>query len=136
MVIKATWQIKMFTVVKFPASDMADHQQIQVAWGHTIPEEFLAPGTRVKFAFVGWYTRLDGGTPVDKNTVIKSDLTIYGFWRSAIKYRVTYDANGGTFNSMILKYEADPATEIATIETADCPNPTMTGYLFDGWMDE
>lgn len=53
-----------------------------------------------------------------------------------MKYNVTYDANGGTFNSVTLSYDADPQTECAVIEAAERPNPTRNGYVFEGWLTQ
>ena len=48
--------------------------------------------------FTGWYTQADGGTCVSENTRFSKDITtLYAHWN--IFHTVTFDANGGLFDS-------------------------------------
>lgn len=135
MDIVAEWRKKKFMVLKYPISDRSNESSfIYVDWGETIPSDFLSHVEREGYAFLGWYTQIVDGQPVDENTVVTSNLTIYGFWRGDVQHRITYDANGGTFDNLSVGYAADPETGIAEIDADSLPTPTRTGYVFEGWM--
>ena len=86
--------------------------------------------TRDGYTFAGWFTKMDGGTQVTKETVVTTadKHTLYAHW-TANKYTVTFDANGGTVT---------PAEQTVTYGShyGELPTPTREGYTFAGWFTE
>ena len=88
-----------------------------------------ATPTRTNYTFLGWSTSKTATTatyhPGDKYTNRKN-VTLYAVW-SADKYRISYNANGGT---------GAPASQTA-VKTADLTlsstTPTRTDFDFLGW---
>jgi len=84
------------------------------------------PATRTGYTFDGWFTAASGGTQVtaDTKVAITSNQTLYAHW-TAIKYTVTFDANGGSVT---------PASSTVTYgSSVTLPTPTRSGYTFTGW---
>lgn len=82
----------------------------------------MATVTRPGYTFSGWQD--ENGTTVTGGDTATAHKSIYSTW-SAIEYRITYDANGGTVS---------PASQKYTIESAlTLPTPTLDGYTFTGW---
>jgi uncharacterized repeat protein (TIGR02543 family) len=110
------------------------------AWpGGTTPESEVIKGCTITkpedpektgYGFDGWYD-VDLTTPwVFATDTVTEDITLYAKW--TIKtYTVTFDVNGG-----------DPLGEGEGTQTVNhgaaigtLPEPTRTGYGFDGWYD-
>ena len=137
MNIVAQWRIKTFVVTKYPVSDQSDSESRDICWG-VIPSDFLQPKERDadKYTFLGWNTASDGsGEVVDGDTLVKSDLTIYGLWRGNVSHNLTYDANGGGFDRVTMTYDANPESREAVIGADRFPTPNRTGYVFGGWTE-
>ena len=86
---------------------------------------------RTGYTFVGWFTEEEGGEKIESNTkvIATGPQTLYVHW-AANNYTVTFDANGG-----------DSASESQKNVTydgvyGDLPEPTRTGYTFEGWFTE
>ena len=87
----------------------------------------LPAATLDGYWMIGWFTEPEGGVKVgdEGGTFYPSeDITLYAHWKEAIEYTVTYDANGGT---------CDPDSAIYQWKPLTLPNPTRTGYTFNGW---
>lgn len=82
------------------------------------------------YAFVGWYTELEGGTRVTDITkvFVPSNHTLYAHWEPG-KFAVTLDANGGITPQEVLT--------VTYLELyGELPVPTRVGYTFIGWWTE
>ena len=78
--------------------------------------------TRTNHIFMGWSTDLNGENIVNSPYVpIEDNITLYAQWRG---YIVTYNANGGNVTPASATYEG---------EALILPEPTRSGYAFDGW---
>lgn len=75
--------------------------------------------------FDGWYTAKTGGTKVTENTVITKDTTVYARF-TAITYKVTFDANGGSVTPAQKTYSYGETY-------GTLPTPEREGYTFSGW---
>ncbi|MDR1939828.1 MAG: InlB B-repeat-containing protein [Clostridiales bacterium] len=97
----------------------------------TIEERVIDPRipTRENYAFVGWYTRANGGELWDfENDIVTGNIILYARW-SAIHYTVTFDSNGGngTYQDQSVTIEErviDPGTL------------TCNNYAFIGWYTQ
>ena len=87
----------------------------------------LPTPTRTGYKFAGWYTAKSGGTKVtdSSNVTVDDDHTLYAHWTAA-KYKVTFNANGGSVSEA-----SKQVTYNSTYGTL--PTPTRTGYKFAGW---
>ena len=92
----------------------------------------LPTPTRTGYTFDGWYTDANAGVMVDADTLVVSSHTIYARWTliPAVKYTITYDANGGDTITPATK-EVEDGEAYGTL-----PVPTRTGYTFDGWYTD
>ena len=87
----------------------------------------LPTPTRDGYWFVGWYDAAEGGEKIgDAGATYNpgAEITLYAHWQEAIKYTVTYNANGGSCGTASATYEGTALT---------LPTPTRTGYTFNGW---
>ena len=87
----------------------------------------LPTPTRDGYWFVGWYDAAEGGNKIgDAGAKYNpaGEITLYAHWQEAIKYTVTYNANGGSCGTASATYEGTALT---------LPTPTRTGYTFNGW---
>ena len=77
-------------------------------------------------ALIGWFTALTGGTQVDADTVITTDLDLFGHWG----WRPKFNANGGRLTSGDdLPVSSSPLYTITKLPTAE-----YDGYELVGWM--
>ncbi|WP_165252635.1 InlB B-repeat-containing protein [Adlercreutzia sp. ZJ304] len=91
--------------------------------------EDLPTPTRAGYTFAGWYTDASGGTQVTSSTkvTITSNQTLYAHW-TANTITLTWDSQGGTtVGNTTQTYSSTSSVFCPT------PNPTKTGYTFDGW---
>ena len=90
--------------------------------------------TKTDYGFLGWFTELEGGVEVTRETIVTSNLDLYAHWVErpvpAEGRTVTFDANGGQFDDS----SATKAVEVTAENPLDAmPTPTRQGYLFAGW---
>ena len=82
------------------------------------------------YTLEGWYTTatFDTGTKVTFPLTITGNTDLYAKW-TANEYTVTFDYKDGT---------TIPTTTVVTYNKAygELPNPTRTGYTFNGWYLE
>ena len=119
--LKAKWAASTYTITLDANGGTGVDSKQTVTYGTTY---ILPTPTRTGYTFNGWY---DGSSKVSSGTWNRtSDLSLKASW-TAINYKVTFDANGGTCS---LSY--------GTIDyglTYTLPTPTRTGYTFDGWYN-
>jgi len=85
--------------------------------------------TRTGYVFDGWFTATSGGTEVTASTKVTQTTahTVYAQWTELQTMAVTFDPNGGTpTNTVTQTYNAN--------YVLPSPDPTRTGYVFDGWF--
>ena len=88
--------------------------------------------TRTGYTFDGWYPEKDSGDKITAIPVLTDNVTYYAHWTPVIgtSYSVKLNCNGGNFavgNSDVTNYAY--GTEVVL------PEPTRTGYTFEGWYD-
>jgi len=85
----------------------------------------LPIATNPGYYFDGWYT--SGGTKVDENTIITSDLDVYAHWKDI--YLVEFHGGNGTVSPQTTYQVADGKS----IGAANLPTATYADHYFDGW---
>ena len=84
----------------------------------------LPTPTREGYTFAGWY---DGETKFEATEwTSTSDVTLTPKWE-VCEYEITFDADGGEVS--------ETSVTVAYEEEITLPEPTKTGYTFDGWFD-
>ena len=112
LTIRAAWhKAQMFTVSYHPENG-ADSQSVSYKEGTAIPS--MPKATWGGYTFDGWYTEKEGGEKVTEETVITSDMTLYGHW-TPIVYHLTYETNGGTFKDGVSNPETYTRKDKVTI---------------------
>ena len=123
--VVAQWA-KKYTVT-FNANGGTETSETRtVTYGNPYGE--LPTLTRDGYTFAGWFTKMDGGTQVTKETVVTTaaDHMLYAHW-TRISYEVKFDANGGIGTCKPINvFHGD------TYGTFP-PEPTLEGYEFAGW---
>lgn len=79
--------------------------------------------------FIGWYDAAEGGSKIgDAGAAYNpgGEITLYAHWQEAIKYTVTYNANGGECGTASATYEGTALV---------LPTPTKIGSKFLGWYN-
>lgn len=89
--------------------------------------ELPAEPVRAGYAFLGWFDRASGGSPITTATAIKKNLTAYAQWEK-VEYTVTFDARGGT-------WEGSTTSRTTDYKLSALPETSMEGYTFLGWFD-
>ena len=82
----------------------------------------LPTPTRTGHTFMGWYTAVDGGTPVAEDTevTIKADQTLYAIWEEDQPAYISGDINGDNIVNnkdltRLMKYLAGEDVEVAEL---------------------
>ncbi len=88
--------------------------------------------TRADYVFVSWNTKADGtGTEYTncQSVTLTESITLYAQWRFGVstKYKVTFNANGGTGTMADQEFEENVA------ENLDTNAFTRADYKFTGW---
>lgn len=121
----AKWIANKYNVSFDSNTGVGTFESMQITFGS--PYGTLPVPTKAGYAFVGWYTELNGGTLVTDatNVFVASDHTLYAHWEPG-KFTVTFDANGG---------QTATPTKLVTYLTkyGTLPVPTKVGYTFVGW---
>jgi uncharacterized repeat protein (TIGR02543 family) len=80
------------------------------------------------YTFAGWWTAENGGgTEFTATTAVTANITVYAKWSLKPVYTASFVDYDGT---TVLLAETVAENETAT---APDPEPTKTGYIFDGW---
>lgn len=85
--------------------------------------------TREHYIFKGWGTSSDSDTPVYQpgTKYIKDEsITLYAVWEG-VKYKITYNINGGSGTNIIQEKEHGKPITLSTAV------PIRTGFEFKGW---
>ena len=122
----AQWSVASFTVTFNANGGTVSQASKSVTYGGTYGT--LPTATRKGYTFNGWFTEANGGTKVTADTKcnLTSNQTLYAQW-TAISYKVTFNANGGTVSqtSKSVTYDGTYGT---------LPTAARTGYTFNGWF--
>ncbi|MBQ0028559.1 MAG: InlB B-repeat-containing protein [Lachnospiraceae bacterium] len=80
------------------------------------------------YRFAGWYTEEADGELITADDIVATtdNHTLYAYW-TALKYRVTFNGNGGTVSPRVKDITYDDAY-------GTLPVPVREGYIFDGWF--
>ena len=91
----------------------------------------LATPTRKGYKFLGWFTSKTDGSLIESDSRVtkKKDHTLYAHWEK-VKYKITYELNGGVQNSKNRK------SYYITTSTFKLNAPTKKGYKFVGWYTD
>ena len=93
----------------------------------------LPEATKEGYVFQGWFTALEGGAIVGRDTPLVSgeDHTLYAQWKLRTEFTATLDPNGGRIS---------PYSACVTVTVDEpygvLPEPIREGYLFLGWYTE
>lgn len=82
----------------------------------------LGTPTRSGYVFDGWYADSSFNTEFIESTPINTDTTIYAKWIEILT--VTYELDGGT---------GIASEDVLDGDTITVPDPTKSGYRFEGW---
>ncbi len=85
------------------------------------------------YTFTGWYTERTGGTRITLATRFKADTTIYAHWVENQRFKVIFDANGGTVASGAKRVKSFTASTALNGRIGTLPSPSRSGYDFTGW---
>lgn len=121
----AHWTAKKYTVTFNANGGTTKTKSKKVTYKKTYGT--LPTPTRSGYTFTGWYTKKSGGSKRTKSSKVTStkNHTLYAHW-TAKKYKVTFNANGGT-----TKTKSKTVTYGSAYSTL--PTPTRTNYTFSGW---
>ena len=120
IMVTAVWhEQQTFTITYMPENGAAS-QSKTVKEGE--PMTSLATATWPRYTFDGWYTEKDGGEKVTEETIVTSDMTLYGHWTTII-YNIAYNYNDGA----IEEGKTNPATFTAK-DSATIYYPVRPGY--------
>lgn len=128
-VVKVVFKESTFTVTFELDGGSGAFPALSVKSGEKVSEPSDKP-TKEGHTFVGWYKDAGCTEKWDfaADTVTK-EIKLYAKWEkessTVTEYTITFDANGGTVSP------ASGKTKDGTLETL--PNPTRSGYTFDGW---
>lgn len=128
LVLYAVWQYNPITLtLNANGGTPATQSKTLTYGGKYIALSSATKPTMTGYTFEGWYTAANGGTKVTSNTNVNStnNVTLYAHWK-AVQMTVTLDANGGSVS---------PSSFTGTYKQkyGSLPNPTRTGYTFNGW---
>lgn len=93
---------------------------------------YLPSATWAGHTFNGWYTAQTGGTQITAETVYttRGNSTVYARY-DASSYKVTADANGGSFSTSATVSSKEFSGDFGQDVTLEAP--TRTGYTFTGY---
>lgn len=125
--VYAHWTPKIYTV-KFQANG-GSCTQSDATVTYSKAYGTLPTATRTGYKFSGWYTQKSGGTKITSKSKVSTAKThkLYAHW-TAKKYKVAFNANGGTLSSSEKIRYVKYSKKIGSL-----PSPTRTGYAFLGW---
>jgi uncharacterized repeat protein (TIGR02543 family) len=100
--------------------------RITVTYGGTYGE--LPTPAMEHYTFEGWYTHPNDGTRITPEMVVKTNVEeeLYAHWTGNLQ-NVYFDANGGNTSAEVKEVYYGR-------NYGSLPNPSRTGYTFDGWF--
>jgi uncharacterized repeat protein (TIGR02543 family) len=114
--------------VSYNANGGSGAPSAQTKWHGTTLKLSTSKPTRTGYTFAGWATSASGSVAyaAGANYTANTGATLYAKW-TAITYKVTYNANGGT------NAPAAQTKTYGTNLTLTSSKPTRTNYTFKGW---
>ena len=103
--------------------------------GLRLPEEDKGEVWRRGWRLEGWYTEKAGGDKITNTTALpveEDSYTFYAHWEPE-ECTMTYDANGGSFNSGTKTVKVRYGEPYGTTVTTAAPVPVRNGYQFMGY---
>lgn len=125
----AYWSINQYTITFNASGGKVSPTSLTYDYGR-VTDVFPTP-TREHYTFQGWYTSASGGTEITSLKVTKNQ-TLYAHWKP-ISYRITFDANGGTFTDDFSGVWVSYGLVFGSFPP---PSVTRSGYYFLGWYTE
>ena len=122
--LTARWTANEYTVTFDANGGTVDPASMTVTFGEAFGT--LPTPTRDGYAFAGWFLGEDSVSSTTTYTTV-GDVEIVAHW-TANAYSVKLDANGGAVNPEVVTVTYDAAY-------GTLPEPTRTGYTFQGWFD-
>ena len=113
--LTAQWNINEYTVTFKDGETVLKTETVEYGKFATAPAEL----TKTGYTFTGWDVAFDNVT---------SDLTVNAQWE-VTKYAVTFDADGGVFES------DETSVEHGTKLNFSDYIPKKAGYIFNGWKE-
>lgn len=110
---------------------------VKVKEGEKIAQDKVPTATKAKHTFEAWYDEATGGTKINLTTyTVTSDVTLYAHYTADTptpppsNVKITFDANGGTFDGGKTTVEKTPDSDNLVLDLDD---PTRENHRFDGW---
>ncbi len=128
VLLTAQWTANTYEVTFNANGGTVSPESTMVTFGGTYPK--LPVPTREGYTFIGWFTAAAGGTQVTATTTVSTakDHTLYAQW-SVNGVVVTFDYAGADGNNATLSTTVQFGSPYGNL-----PEPTRTGYTFDGWF--
>ena len=124
--IKANWTAKKYTIELNLNGGSSSTSTIEVTHGLTYGD--LPTPTKEGYVFVGWYADSGFTQSIASDTEVTGDVSdLYAKFVPGT-YKLTINANGGTYGTSGSVEENIKYGEVFTLE-----NPTRYGYDFAGW---
>ena len=120
--LTAKWEINKYTVkfVDYDGTTVIKSQEVEHGKAATAPDDPIRKG----YTFTGW-------SPADFSNIL--DNTTITAQYEINKYKVTFDANGGSFDGTETK---EAQVEYGQTVTAPDPSPTRANYTFTKWTED
>ena len=122
--LTARWTANTYTVTFDANGGTVDPASMTVTFGEAFGT--LPTPARDGYAFAGWFLGEDSVSSTTTYTTV-GDAELVAHW-TANAYSVKLDANGGAVNPEVVTVTYDAAY-------GTLPEPTRTGYTFQGWFD-
>lgn len=110
---------------------------VKVKEGEKIAQDKVPTATKAKHTFEAWYDEATGGTKINLTTyTVTSDVTLYAHYTADTptpppsNVKITFDANGGTFDDGKTTVEKTPDSDNLVLDLDD---PTRENHRFEGW---
>ena len=87
----------------------------------------LPSATRSGFVFTGWYTKKAGGTVVNKDHIVSSDMVVYAHWKPTIQI---VPESGTIFDSSLTVTISSGAEDALIYYTLDGSEPTTNSVQY------
>ena len=133
----AKWEADTYTITFNAGTGTVTPETKEVTYNSTYGD--LPTPVLNGYTFNGWYTTSSYTTQVTSDTKVSitANQTLYAKY-TANTYTVTVDANGGTIpttTGWTIASGSKTATKKVTYASTygTMPEPTRTGYTFDGW---
>lgn len=125
---------KILLTVTLDSNDGTNAQtSFQVPYGDTYGSNILTNLTRTGYVHTGWSKVADDDdTLVSTSRTVTTSHTLYAFWAPE-GYMITFNSLGG---SSVPTLDGEYNATYAQYYTNGFPEPTKTGYHFDGWYSD